>query len=194
MATSRLEKVIITPESVKKSRAWFDSQIREMAKLRISPNQVLTNSAFRMQGNILPGRLYFFHYDAKHKDTLPYWDQFPLVFPLSKKQGSFTGLNMHYLEYQPRMALLQELIKVNGNKNYTDTHKIRLSWGLVQNMAKLRTAEACIHMYLNDYLASPFAEVHTDYWHTAMMLPVQRFVGASKERVWADSRVKTRIR
>lgn len=189
-----LERVIISPESVKNSRAWFDEQIQIMSRMRMSPNQVLMNKAFRMTGNILPGRLYFYFYDAKMKDKLPYWDQFPLVFPLTKTGDGFTGLNMHYLEYQPRMMLLQELIKVNGNKSYTETNKIKVSWGLVSSMAKLDAGKACIKMYLNEHLASPFCEVAPEYWQTAMMLPVQRFVGASKESVWKDSRKKYRSR
>ena len=189
-----LENVVISPNEVQKSRAWFNEQIQIMSRLRLTPNQVLTNKAFKMTGNILPGRLYFYFYDAKLKDKLPYWDQFPLVFPLSKGKDSFTGLNLHYLEYQPRMSLLQELLKVNGNNSYTETRKISVSWGLVSGMAKLAPAQACIKMYLNEHLASPFCEVSPEYWHTAMMLPVQRFVGASKESVWRDSRLKYRTR
>lgn len=194
MSKNILDQVVINEASVKKSRAWFDEQIQIMSRLRMTPNQVLTNKAFKMTGNILPGRLYFYFYDAKLKDTLPYWDQFPLVFPLSKNKDSFTGLNLHYLEYQPRMALLQELLKVNGNKSYTESKKISVSWGLVSGMAKLAPAQACIKMYLNEHLASPFCEVAPEYWHTAMMLPVQRFVGASKESVWRESRLKYRNR
>jgi hypothetical protein len=189
---STLDKILITPEAVRTSRVWFDNQIQAAAKLRLTPNKVLLDKSFRLTGTLTPGKLYFFFYDAKLKETLPYWDQFPLVFPLSRENGAFRGLNMHYLEYKPRMALLQELLKVNGNKGFSERKKIQISWGLCQSMAKLAPAQACIKMYLNDHLASPFCEVAPEYWHTAMMLPVQRFVGASKEHVWADSKIKSR--
>ncbi len=182
----------ILPEDVKKSSKWFNEQITNLAKRRYSPAQILQNNQFRMGNTVVPGKLYFFFYDAKHKDTLPYWDQFPMIFPLSASNDSFTGLNLHYLEYKPRMALLTELLKVNGSTAITDINKIKLSWTLVSKMSKLAPAKACIKMYLFEHIASPFAEVPPTLWHTAMLLPVQRFVGASKEQVWADSARKIR--
>lgn len=185
---------LITPEEVKNSRKWFDEKITALARRKYSANQILTSKKFTMRTEIIPGKLYYFFYDAKHKETLPYWDQFPMIFPFAADDTSFRGLNLHYLEYKPRMALLQELLKVNGNKNISDINKIRCSWELVSSMSKLAPAKACVKMYLYDHIASPFAEVPPEFWHTAMMLPVQRFVGASKEYVWADSAKKARRR
>jgi len=45
-----------------------------------------------------------------------------------------------------------------------------------------------VKRYLIEQVGSPFAEVNPEFWHTAVMLPVQRFVGARKERVWTESR------
>lgn len=187
---SKLENLIITPESVRTSSAWFNEQVKILSAANMTPNKILSGGVFKLQTDIVPGKLYFYFYDAKLKDTLPYWDQFPLVFPFNKTADAFTGLNLHYLDYKSRMMLLKELLKVNGNNTYTETKKIKFSWGLVKSMAKLSPAKACVKMYLFDHMASPFCEVSPTYWHTAMLLPVQRFVGASNNRVWSDSKRK----
>jgi Fe-S cluster biosynthesis and repair protein YggX len=40
--------------------------------------------------------------------------------------------------------------------------------------------------------SSPFRRVEANDWATAMMLPVERFQGATKEQVWTESRRKAR--
>jgi hypothetical protein len=80
--------------------------------------------------------MYFFYYDPLHKDTLPYYDQFPLIIPFAKTDKSFTALNMHYVDYRTRVLILNELIKITGAKTSTD-NKIKYSWALIKSVAKL---------------------------------------------------------
>jgi hypothetical protein len=50
------------------------------------------------------GIMNLFGYDPKHKDRLPYYDVFPLIFPLEPAKGGFIGLNFHYLQPGARVA------------------------------------------------------------------------------------------
>jgi hypothetical protein len=86
-----------------------------MATKKITPNRVMLEEGMHLTSTLTPGKLFFFYYDPKHKETLPYYDQFPLVIPFAKEKGAFRGLNLHYLDYQMRMALFNELLKVTGN-------------------------------------------------------------------------------
>ena len=183
-----LDMVKINKEDVRKSRAWFDAEIRKMASQRFTPAKTLRLESVRLQSRVEPGKMYFFYYDPKTKDTLPYYDTFPLVLPYKKVPGGFMGLNLHYLEYQPRMKLFNELLKITGNRHLTEISKIKYSWEIINSVSQLAPAQACVKRYLMEQVGSPFAEVQPEFWHTAIMLPVQRFVGARKERVWAESR------
>lgn len=180
----------ITPDKVKKQKKWFDDQVKSMATKKITPNRVMLEEGMHLTSTLTPGKLFFFYYDPKHKETLPYYDQFPLVIPFAKEKGAFRGLNLHYLDYQMRMALFNELLKVTGNQKLTPSSKIKYSWGIVKNMAKLAPAQACVKMYLDNHVVQPFCEIPHEFWHTAMMLPVQRFVGSSKESIWAEAKRK----
>lgn len=177
----------IEPDDVRRSREWFDQQIKRLSTKKITPNRVMQEEGWHLTSNLVPGKMYFYYYDAKGKDTLPYWDQFPLVIPYGKTEGGFIGLNMHYLEYRPRMILLQEMLKISGNRALTPMSKIDYSWGLIKGAAKMKMAAPCIKNYLIDHVMSPFCEIPPEFWHTAMMLPVQRFVGQKKEYVWKES-------
>lgn len=184
-----LSTIQLTPDAVENSRKWFDTQIRTFRNslgLK-NPNYVLKAQQFRVGKRMLPGRMYFFFYDPKTKETLPYYDTFPLVLPYAKTEEGFIGLNLHYLEYRPRMFLLNELARISGANFLNDNDKLRFSWETVVRMSKLRYGRPCIKQYLNTHVRSPFAEVPSQYWQTAVMLPVQQFVGASNRQVWRQS-------
>lgn len=181
-------KFHLTIDQVKRSKKWYDEQLSIMKRGGITPNKVLSGSGGSHVTKIVPGNLYFFSYYPKMAEKLPYYDLFPLVFPFKSVPGGFYGLNMHYLGYNERFALFKKLIEINGSK-IDHTLKIKKSWGLVNQMSKYApSAEACVKHYLYSQIKSPFVLVEPHDWTTAMMMPVERFVGASKESVWNESR------
>ena len=173
-------------DSVRKSNAWFDQQVKMIGKQGITPTKVIKGE--HMTKNLIPGNLYMFFYDPKFKDTLPYYDKFPLVFPYEKTQDGFMGLNMHYLPYAMRVKLLDRLMQFRNNTRMDETTRLKYSWSLIGGVAKFRPAQACIKHYLFNHVQSSFKQVMPQDWATAMMLPVEVFVGASKQTVWQDSK------
>jgi hypothetical protein len=172
--------------AARKSQAWFQQQTLLLQKQRISPGQLIRGND--LTSNILPGNMYMFSYDAKHKDTLPYWDRFPLLLPYKKYAGGFIGLNMHYLPYQMRFQLMDRLMYFANNKAMDDTTKLRYSWGLIDGISKYKAAEICIKQYLTEHVRSPFRKISPEDWATALMLPVESFVGSNKYNVWQESK------
>ncbi|CAB4125511.1 DNA end protector protein [uncultured Caudovirales phage] len=171
-----------------KSTAWFDGQVLQLAKKRITPQQVIRNKPSNIKSSIIPGNLYMFLYDAKHKETLPYWDKFPLVFPFRATADGFYGLNLHYLPYRYRAILMDRLLMFKNNSKFDETTKLKYSWSMIAGMSKFEMAKPCVKQYLKTQVRSQFVKVDANDWTTALMLPVERFVGASKGVIWADSR------
>lgn len=174
--------------SVKKSRSWFDQQVLLMTKQQITPNKVLAGNPDQLAARVLPGHLYMFAYDPKLKKELPYYDRFPLVFPFSKTPDGFMGLNMHYLPYQLRITLLDNLLLYANNQRFDETTRLKYSWALIDGVAKYKAAQPCVKRYLSGHVRSQFRQINSSDWATAMLLPVERFIGAEKQQVWADSR------
>jgi hypothetical protein len=177
----------------KKSAAWFQQQVLLLSKKRITPNQILRNDPKAITTNIVPGKLYMYFYDPKTKADLPYYDKFPLVFPFRKTDDGFIGLNMHYLPHKLRLVLMDRLLMFKNNDKFDATTKLRYSWQLIDGVSKFALAKPCVKRYLKDHLRSPLVNVTADDWATAMMLPVERFVGASSAQVWAESKTKARV-
>lgn len=168
-----------------KSKTWFQQQANLLARQTIDTKRLFREG--KLTSKIIPGRLYMYYYDPKGKDDLPYYDRFPLVFPYSKTENGFIGLNMHYLPYYYRVQLMDRLMQFATNKTYNESTRIKYSWSLISTASKFRLAQPCIKHYLMDHLKTPLLEVESKDWHTAMMLPVEKFVGANKNNVWGDS-------
>jgi len=174
--------------AVKKSRTWFDQQVLLMSKQRITPQQVIAGNVSQNTSRVIPGHLYMFVYDPKLKNELPYFDRFPLVFPFSKTEDGFMGLNMHYLPYALRISLLDRLLVYASNTKMNETTRIKYSWQLIDGVSRFKLAQPCVKRYIMGNVRSTFRQVNSSDWATAMLLPVERFVGASKQEVWGDSR------
>lgn len=174
--------------AIKKSRSWFDRQVQMLARENLTPQKVISGNTDQVTTTVLPGYLYMYLYDPKLKETLPYYDRFPLVFPYRKTQDGFIGLNMHYLPYALRIELLDALLTFRNNNRLDETTRLKYSWAIIDGVSRYRAAQPCIKQYLMPHVRSQFRRINADDWATAMLLPVERFVGASKQEVWADSR------
>lgn len=174
-------------QASKQSKDWFNQQARLLKAQQVTPRSVLKSESVRAENRIVPGCLYMFMYDPKGKDTLPYYDAFPMVFPFKKTPDGFIGLNMHYLPYQPRIQLLQRLMDFASDTKLNENTRLKYSWSLINGVSRFKWAEPCVKQYLLPHVKSTMRKIDAQDWATAMMLPVEQFVGATKTQVWAES-------
>ena len=82
-------RVGITPRT-KESRVWFQkkaSNLRSIKRQELMKEDPLTQRTALPKGRALIGTMQMFFYDPKTKDTLPYYDYFPLVIVVGKMKG-----------------------------------------------------------------------------------------------------------
>lgn len=145
--------------------------------LRIpSDRSNVLNDASRISPRAFIGKMYFFHYDAKHKDTLPVWDKFPLVLPMEPYEDGFLGLNLHYLDPYSRLALLDRLHDFINNNKYDDTTTFRLSYDLLSKSRRYSMIQPCIKRYLFEHIVSSMIYIEPNSWEIAIFLPTQKMV------------------
>jgi len=168
-----------------RSLDWYRSQVKNLSGL--SPNKLMTNTV-DMTARVLPGNMYMFFYDAKLKDKLPYWDSFPLVLPFRKVQDGFYGINLHYLPYGARFKLLGALHQYASDEKVNEDTRIRVNWRVLSSLSRIAPIKHAVKHYLDEHVQSRFLQIKYPDWVTASLLPVERFEGANKQKVWADSR------
>lgn len=175
------------PQVVQKSKTWFQQQALLLSKQNIQPLKLIRSSPEKNVMKIIPGDLVLFMYDAKTQDKLQYWDMFPLVFPFRKLTDGFIGLNLHYLPYYMRARLLDRLMDFSTNQLMNENTRLRYKWSTISSVARYAAAFPCVHRYLLPHIQTPLKKIDSQDWTTALMLPVERFIGASKQRVWSES-------
>ena len=166
------------------SRDWY----REKAAAVRSINTInlVNKHPDQQRSAVLPGFMYMFGYDAKHKDTLPYYDRFPLIFPFQVTADHFMGINLLYLPLQYRARLMDALYSITTNKKFDEKTRLRISYDLLNSSSKYRYFEPCVKKYLKSQLKTRFLLVPSAEWDIALFLPLERFT-VNKSKVFKDS-------
>jgi len=183
--TQSLAKEGLTPRT-NKARAWLRSKVKDLS---VSRTALMRNNS-RLKTNSIIGKMYFYFYDPKLKDVLPYYDKFPLVVPIDEYADGFIGLNLHYIHPKQRMILLDKLSETLNNDKYDDTTKFRISYAYLKAASKIYEATPCLKKYLYKHVQSRFLEINSNEWDIAALLPAENFIGASTSKVYAESRKK----
>ena len=178
-----LAKEGYTPRS-SAARQWLKAKVGE---LRPTPAALMKDRE-RLKDKSIIGKMYFFFYDPKTKDSLPYYDRFPLVIPIERYSDGFLGLNLHYIHPKQRIILLDKLSDTATNKKFDEKTKLRLSYQYLSTASTAFQAMPCIKRYLFNHLTSRFLEIPADEWDIAALLPVEQFEKASTSKVYAESR------
>ena len=180
-----LAKEGLTPRT-NASRAWLRAKVKE---LKPTSDKLMTDRQ-RLKNKSMIGRMYFYFYDPKTKDSMPYYDRFPLVIPIERYNDGFLGLNLHYIHPKNRMVLLDKLSDTISNDTYDENTKLKINYRYLAAASKVFEATPCIKRYLFTQIESRFLEITADEWDIAALLPVESFVGANTSKVYADSRKK----
>ncbi len=168
----------------RQARAWINKLIR--GSIRVTPRSIIQNNKHISRRPTL-GKMYFFYYDPKLKQKLPFYDRFPLCIPIYYYEDGFLGLNLHYLPLNYRMLLLSNMYRYLNNTKMDNSTRIKLTYYLIKRMRRLRYAKPCIKRYLTYHINSPMVEVSADEFEYAILLPVERFVGNTKRNIYDQS-------
>jgi hypothetical protein len=133
------------------------------------------------------GGLYFFFYNPKLKDDLPYYDVFPMVIPIEKYGDGFLGLNLHYLPIRYRQILLQKMKPLAIYDEQDEFKRLRVSYDILNASRRYKEFRPCIKRYLNTNIKSRVMAVSPEEWDVALYLPVHQFKKAPATDVWNES-------
>jgi len=169
----------ITPRT-KESINWFRNKARQMFRGRTIRNrqEIMQDDLIDLRNRPITrtrgpvGNMYMYFYDPKHKETLKYYDGFPLIIMLGPAPNGFYGLNLHYLPPVVRAKALDAILGQGDTKKKVPAKYL---------------APARKH-YLFKHVRSRFALVEEPEWEIATFLPMADWNKASASAVYKDSR------
>ena len=97
-------------KAVNASMDWYRNRIR------IATGKEISTKGFSTVQDIRNGGVFQYVYDPKHRDTLPYYDKFPLIIPIEMTKNGWLAINLHYLPPMIRAVIFDDILKyaVNG--------------------------------------------------------------------------------
>jgi hypothetical protein len=182
-----LQKLADLRKSGKKMSA---SAAQKWLKQVIQRSQFVSKTKGRIGGKInknslVPGVMVTYVYDAKTKDKLPYWDKHPLIIVTDVTADGWYGINFHYLAAGQRLALLEALMVKTIGKSFKQ--RVAVSYDMLKGAVKYKWYRPCFKRYLGNHLKTTPILIPVADWHAAVLLPTQKFVGASRQAVYKDS-------
>ncbi len=174
----------ITPRT-NQSRDWFRKKVEAMKGL--NRNSLMKDESLSLKNRSAIGTMNMFFYDPKHKETLPYYDKFPLTIIIGPAPGGFAGLNLHYLAPVLRAKFLDALLNITTNDKFDDTTKFELEYDLLKRAGNTRYFKPCYKHYLTSQVRSRFARVPAPEWEIATFLPTASFEKSSQSNIYRQS-------
>jgi hypothetical protein len=180
-------KAGINPRT-RQSRDWFRRKAQDLRRINRRDLMHGENVNLVNRQNPLIGSMNMFFYDPKTKDTLPYYDRFPLVIIVGPAPKGFYGLNLHYLPPILRAKFLDALLEITNNKAYDEKTRFDISYNMLKRTASMKYFKPCYKHYLTAHVRSRMARVSATEWEIATFLPTQNFEKASAAEVYKQSR------
>jgi len=172
----------------KQARDWFRKKAQQLR--RVNRNELMRENELNLvnRQNPLIGSMNMFFYDPKGKDTLPFYDRFPLAIIVGPAPKGFYGLNLHYLPPILRAKLLDALLDITNNDKYDETTRFELSYKTLQGTSKMRYFKPCFKHYLTQHVKSRLARVSSPEWEIATFLPTASWEKSSAANVYREAR------
>ena len=170
----------------KEANDWFAANVKKLGK--IGSSKMLKDDRLRKQAGASPGDMVMYTYNPKHKETLPYYDTFPLTIVVGPAKGGFYGINLHYLPPKVRAIFLDKLNDVASNQKFNATTRFKITYKLLQSTAKYKYFKPCFKHYLTEGVSSNIMKVNAAEWNIAIFLQTASFKKKSTGFVWAQSR------
>ena len=178
-----------TSEMQTMSRESMDWLMKKISSIR-NPSSIadqMMAEKNRHTNHFMVGGLYCYYYDPKTKDSLPYYDIFPLTLVLERYNDGFLGLNLHYLPLRYRLAFMTKLMDFASYDEANNIQRLRISYDILKASKSLKEFRPCIKRYLTTHIQSQILAIQPDEWDVAAFLPVQQFKKATANKVWQES-------
>ena len=174
---------VMTKDSLK----WLCQKITELRNPALIPSAIKKEDVRNVK-SVQTGAMYFFYYEPKLKEELPYYDKFPLTLILEKYNDGFLAVNLHYLPFKWRVAFMSKLIPYGAARNnQEEVARLHVTYDILEATRTLKEFRPCLKRYLYDHMQSRILAVQPNEWDTALALPIQQFKKATAKEVWADS-------
>ena len=134
-------------------------------------------------GRVQLGRMYFFKYIPQSPDD--YYDMYPLVFVVRRKNAFFDGINYHHLSLKRRMFLYDNMRSFFSDNPLEDDSGLLYKTFRRQlfNKKKLKAAEVSFRQYRVMRVRSKLIEIDPLDWERTLLISSELFKSAKRKKL-----------
>ena len=169
----------------REAAVWFQKKAKELGPLG---KAVLKDDRLTAKAKPLIGDMVMYTYNPKLKQTLPYYDTFPLTIMVGPAPGGFYGINLHYLPPKIRAIFLDHLNDTASNQKFNKTTRFRITYNLLKATKSYKYFKPCFKHYLSEHVSSKIMKVDAAEWNIAIFLQTAAFRKKSESFIWAAGR------
>lgn len=174
----------------KESQKWFLDKVKSTAGQTANRNYLIRRG--KATPTPQPGMMYMFRYDPKTKDTLPFYDKFPLIILVDIGDGGFEGINLHYLPIGLRQRFFYGgLLNTASDKRFNENTFFKISYDILKGTRSMKAFAPCFKKYLTPRVRGSIVHVPSNEWEMAIHLPSADF--AKKEESIVHQKSKEQI-
>jgi len=170
----------------RKSVTWLQEKMKKL-KSPMALAKEIAKEKSRQGGVFQMGGLYHFFYDPLTKRDLPYYDIFPLVIPVKRKDDGFLGINLHYLPPRYRAIFLDKLMGLAVLNTNNEPQRLQITYDILEATQRYKEFRPCLKHYLSTQIKSKILTVQPEEWETALFLPTANFMKAPISQVHKES-------
>ena len=144
----------------------------------------------------LPGRMFAFMYSPRTRAKLEYYDFTPLIITLGIHNDNVLAINLHYLDIDLRMELLDKLLRISQSK-YGEKMPpkgvgyFRTDYSMLRSI-KYVLGLPCVRSYDPMRMIGNPVLIPSNEWGNATALPFENFLKATNEKIHLETRIKVR--
>ena len=165
---------------------WFQKKARALGP--IGSTKMLKDERLTAKAKPLIGDMVMYTYNPKLRQTLPYYDTFPLTIMVGPAPGGFYGINLHYLPPKVRAIFLDHLSATASNKKFNKTTRLKITYQMLKATKKYKYFKPCFKHYLSKHVNSRIMKVDAAEWNIAIFLQTAAFRKKSDTFIWSRSR------
>lgn len=189
--TSSVEKLNENPDPPKDKAIISNiSKNIEKSKGVVSKKEVNSRKLKKSFPSKKPGFLYMMEYVPPDKKQKKFFDRFPVILVLQFVGNKFVGVNLHLLPFKERVIMLFFIIK-NTQKTKDGYAKVKLST-LISNKIIFKYILNSSDLFYMTGIRSKIRPIYAEDIVESVFLPVEKFVGMSKNKVHSYMRKKLR--
>lgn len=169
-----------------------------MSELSIKQSNSYVKELLKKPKNIrkedmYPGRLLFYKYDQKDKEQI--YDRTPLVLVLRVSRGYMLGLNLHWLPYQKRIWLVDQMLK-KSNRDIKNSNRINFTYQDFKPLMKSVHYQPCIRLYIRKRISPKGVVIPPSELKNAQRLRAESFTGGkyNSQQLYRQARSKMKRR